>query len=193
MYSYIKGKVVYIDKNTVVIDNNNIGYNISMPLSDILKLTENKEVQIFTYLNVKEDEMSLYGFLDKKQLKVFKNLLSVSGVGPKVAKNIISDTTPEGLCIAIATADTKALTKISGVGNKMAQRIILELKDKISKEENLLKVSKSLQELEEAKVALQVLGYTTKEIDSMLNNVDLEGKKVEEIIKIALKNIKREV
>lgn len=193
MYSYIKGKVVDIDKNMIVIENNNIGYNISMPLSDIIKLVENKEVQVYTYLNVKEDEMSLYGFLDKKQLKVFKNLLSVSGVGPKVAKNIISDTTPEGLCIAIATADTKALTKISGVGNKMAQRIILELKDKISKEENLLKSSKSLQELEEAKVALQVLGYTAKEIDSMLSNVDLEGKKVEEIIKIALKNIKKEV
>ncbi len=190
MYSYIKGKVVELDKNLVVLENNNIGYNINMPNSDIIRLKENQEVQVFTYFNVKEDEMSLYGFLDRKQLKVFKNLLDVSGVGPKVARNIISEIPAENLCIAIATADTKTLTKISGVGNKMAQRIVLELKDKILKEEKIVKTT-NLAELEEAKVALQVLGYTVKEIDDMLKNVDITDKKVEDIIKIALKNLKK--
>lgn len=188
MYSYIKGKIVEKEKDLIVIENNDIGYNINMPYSDILKLNLDDNVKVFTYFNVKEDEMSLYGFMDKKQLIVFKNLLEVSGVGPKVAKNIISEIPAENLCIAIATADTKTLTKISGVGNKMAQRIILELKDKIMKEEKLIKKATNLEELEEAKIALQVLGYTVKEVDKMLEGLDFSDKKVEEIIKLALKN-----
>ncbi|MEG0221084.1 MAG: Holliday junction branch migration protein RuvA [Clostridia bacterium] len=191
MYAYFKGKVEEKGKNYIILDNNNIGYLILMTISDIEKLEIGNTTKVYTYLNVKEDEMSLHGFLTPEKLTVFKKLIEVSGVGPRVGKNILDQLTSEEVCVAIATSDIKTLVKVSGVGNKMAQRIILELKDKISNEQIIdtktkEKNSKSNDE-KEATIALQVLGYTQKQAEEAVDFATKTESKLESIIKVALK------
>ena len=196
MFSYIEGKVVYKDSDMLVVENNGIGYNIytsAMTLDDIGALES--KVKIYTYMSVKEDAINLYGFIRKEELNLFKMLLAVSGVGPKVARSILSTLTPSKFSFAIVTKDERALAMAPGVGKKAAQRIILELQDKIKKEELSIKdetidrVSSNGdgENIREAVNALIVLGYNYNKASDIVSRVYKEGMKVEDLVKIALK------
>ena len=169
MYAYIKGTLTYKNYPHVVLEAAGVGYKISTTTNTIGKLPELGEtVTLYTYLNVKEDVMELYGFYTREELSVFELLISVSGVGPKVGATILSSVNPQSFVVAVATGDTKTITKAQGVGPKLAARIILELKDKINKEGtiDIPDSASSVQSLEvndEAVEALMVLGYSPAE------------------------------
>lgn len=195
MYAHFYGKIDSILKDKVIIDVNNIGYEIYMPESEISRLEIGEQVKIYTHLNVREDDMKLFGFLTYETLEFFRKLILVSGVGPKVALGIISNISTSDMCIAIATEDVALLKQIPGIGPKMAQKIIFELKDKITNEDLISTSSKSgtskfanLNE-QEAITALQVLGYSLKQIKDVLSKVDISNCSVEEIIKKVLKEM----
>lgn len=198
MYAYIKGSLEVKTKGYIVIDVNGIGYKIFMSETAISKLGEIGEIiKVYTYLKVKEDEMSLYGFNTNEELRMFELLLTVSGVGAKSAISILSNISPSSFALAVISDDISKLKSLPGIGPKGAQRIILELKDKLNKEEteqNKLDIEQKVKENEkvlEAISALQVLGYTRKEIEKALEKVDKETLSVEEIIKKGLLNLSR--
>ena len=196
MYAYFNGKVENIFNDRVIIGVNNIGYEIYMPENELLKIEEIKEdVKVYTYLQVREDDMKLFGFLDLETLEFFKKLITVSGVGAKVALNIIANIDKSDMCIAIATDDIATLKAVPGIGPKMAQKIIFELKDKILKEDidSSKKSNKTLKKtnpnIEEASAALQVLGYRDKNIKEVIDKLNIEEDSVEDIIKKVLKEM----
>ena len=194
MYAYIKGKIVEKSNNYVIIENNGIGYRIFMSATAIDKIQkENEDIKIYTYYQVREDNISLYGFLQKEELRMFELLLSVSGVGAKSAIAMLSSILPSEFAMAIIQNDTSKLTKIQGVGAKTAARIVLELKDKLKTEEAISKADESIQkvikndeEIEEAIQALQILGYNKKEIEKTFEKLELVGLSTQDIIKKAL-------
>ena len=194
MYAYIRGKIVEKSNNYVIIENNGIGYRIFMSVTAIDKIQEeNEEVKIYTYYQVREDNISLYGFLQKEELRMFELLLSVSGVGAKSAIAMLSSILPSEFAMAIIQNDTSKLTKIQGVGAKTAARIVLELKDKLKTEEaiskadaTIQKVIKNDEEIEEALQALQILGYNKKEIEKAFEKLELANLSTQNIIKKAL-------
>lgn len=193
MYAFFKGKVEEIEKDRVVIEVNNIGYEINMPESDLFTLDINEEIKIYTYLHVREDDMRLFGFKNKESLEFLKKLITVSGVGPKVALGIISKVDTESLCVAIATENVDALKSVPGIGPKMAQKIILELKDKVLKEQtdkiNIKVKETNNKNVEEAMTALEVLGYTHKQIKEVIGKLDIDDDSVETIIRKVLKEV----
>jgi Holliday junction DNA helicase RuvA len=198
MYAYFKGLVESVLKDRIILETGNIGYEIYLPESEILKLEPGDNiVKVYTYLHVREDDMKLFGFLEKENLNFFKKLIGVSGVGPKVALGIISNITPDDMCIAIATDNILVLKSIPGIGPKMAQKIIFELKDKILKEDiDKLKdksTKRSIQnnDLSEAITALQVLGYAKRDVEEIISNLSIENDTVESIIKKALKQMQK--
>jgi len=194
MYAYIKGKIVEKSNNYVIIENNGIGYRIFMTITAIDKIVdENEEIKIYTYYQVREDNISLYGFLQKEELRMFELLLSVSGVGAKSAIAMLSSIMPSEFAMAIIQNDTSKLTKIQGVGAKTAARIVLELKDKLKTEEaiskenaEVQKVVKNDEEISEAMQALQILGYNKKEIEKAFEKLELVNLSTQDIIKKAL-------
>ena len=196
MYAYIKGTLEIKTTEYVVVETNGIGYKIFMSESAIDKLTElGSQVKIHTYLKVREDDMSLYGFNTNEELRMFELLLSVSGVGAKSAIVILSNITPSSFALAVITDDVAKLKKLPGIGPKTAQRIILELKDKLKAvedtnkdelEEMLMQKEADMEKVSEAMSALQVLGYTRKEIEKALENCDKADLSVEDIIKKGL-------
>lgn len=196
MYAFFKGKVEEIEKDRVVIEVNNIGYEINMPESDLFTLDINEEIKIYTYLHVREDDMKLFGFLSRETLEFFKKLISVSGVGPKVALGIISNISSSDMCIAIATENIAALKAVPGIGPKMAQKIVFELKDKVLKEQvddMKIKSSKAIQlssNVKEAMTALQVLGYSEKQIKEVMSKIEINDDSVEDIIRKVLKEMR---
>ena len=197
MYAYIKGSLEVKTSGYIVIDVNGIGYKIFMPEIAIAELGEiGQIVKVHTYLKVKEDEMSLYGFNTNEELRMFELLLSVSGIGAKSAINILSNITPSSFALAVITNDVAKIKALPGIGPKGAQRIILELKDKLNKQQDIEEVEKQVQKVvdtqkyNEAISALQVLGYSKKEIECALQGID-EDLTVEEIIKLGLKNLAR--
>lgn len=195
MYAYIKGKIVEKSNNYVIIENNGIGYRVFMTMTSIEKISDNnEEIKIYTYYQVREDNISLYGFLQKEELRMFELLLSVSGVGAKSAIAMLSSILPSEFAMAIIQNDTSKLTKIQGVGAKTAARIVLELKDKLKTEEAISKSSSNIEkairseiETDEAVQALQILGYGKKEVEKAISQIDLSGLSVQDIIKSALK------
>lgn len=196
MYSYFRGVIDQVFDDRVIIEVNNIGYEIYMPENEIIKLKDrNDTVKIHTYFHVREDDMKLFGFLSQNTLEFFKKLILVSGVGPKMALGIISNISADDMCIAIATENIITLKSIPGIGPKMAQKIIFELKDKVLKDEfdNIKEKSNtSLVEnknVSEAVTALQVLGYSDKQIKEVINSLNIGNDKVEEIIKKCLKKM----
>ncbi len=194
MYAFFYGKVDSIGTDKIVLEVNNIGYEINMPESDILDLNIGDNVKIYTYLHVREDDMRLFGFRTSEGLEFFKKLITVSGVGPKVALGIISKVDTESLCVAIATENVSALKSVPGIGPKMAQKIIFELKDKVLKEQtekiNSMKTKEvNNKNVEEAITALEVLGYTNKQIKEVISKLDLENDTVETIIRKVLKQM----
>jgi holliday junction DNA helicase ruvA len=194
MFSYIKGILEVKNLNYVVIDVNGIGFKIFMSESAIQRLEETgNTVKIYTHMNVKEDDLSLYGFITNEELRMFELLIGVSGVGAKSAISMLSSITPSKFALAVISNDVKTLTKIPGIGPKSAQRIILELKDKLKTEEaiqtNSIELKTSIVEnnkLEEAVQALKVLGYTRQEIESVLAKIEVNTLTVEDIIRKAL-------
>ena len=197
MYAYIKGSLEVKTRGYIVIDANGIGYKIFMSETAIAELGEiGQVVKVHTYLKVKEDEMSLYGFNTNEELRMFELLLSVSGIGAKSAINILSNITPSSFALAVITNDVAKIKALPGIGPKGAQRIILELKDKLNKQQDIEEVEKKAekvmdtQKYNEAISALQVLGYSKKEIEKALQGIN-EELTVEEIIKLGLKNLAR--
>lgn len=193
MYAFFYGKVDSIYKDRIIIDVNNIGYEINMPESDILSLNIGDNIKIYTYLNVREDDMRLFGFKTNESLEFFKKLITVSGVGPRVALGIISNVDVESLGVAIATENVAALKSVPGIGPKMAQKIIFELKDKVLKDKTE-KISATLKQnnsknVEEAITALEVLGYNQRQIKEVVSRLDLSDDSVENIIRKVLKEM----
>lgn len=136
MISYIKGPLVEIDEDTIVVEAGCVGYNIRVPMSLLEELPPlGDEVRIYTYLQVREDAMSLFGFMTRQDLKMFKQLLGVNGVGPKGALGMLSAMRPDDLRMAIVSGDVKTISRAPGIGTKTAQRVILDLKDRISIDE----------------------------------------------------------
>ena len=196
MFAYLRGKLVLKNSENVVIDVGGVGYSLQTPYSTYTSLPDlDSEVKLYTYMAVREDNVSLFGFYSLEEKKIFEQLISVSGIGPKLAVGVLSDITPTDFSLAVITDDVNRLTKISGIGKKTAQRIIIELKDKMKSVEidnntDEAPVLRSVvsNDVEEAISALQVLGYSNKDAVSMVNAVIQEGMKVEEIVKLALKN-----
>lgn len=193
MFAYIDGKIADKANNYVVIDNGGIGYKIYMSPTTIEKLPDiGESKKVYTYYYVREDNISLYGFLSNEELRMFELLLSVSGIGAKSAVQILASITPSEFALAVISNDVSKIVKIPGIGNKTAARIILELKDKLKTESAISKNEKVEQAINEddkdneAITALQVLGYTRKEIEKALEHVDTSNASVEEIIRKAL-------
>ena len=195
MYAYIKGKVVTKTNTYIIIENNGIGYKIFMSQKARDKINE-EEIKIHTYYYVREDNISLYGFLSNDELRMFELLLSVSGIGAKSAITMLSEISTSDFAMAVITNDTSKLIKIPGIGAKSAARIILELKDKLKNEDAIVKENNEIKAkivdeeiVSEAVEALQILGYSKKEIDKVLEKLNIEGLSTEEIIKVALKQL----
>lgn len=193
MYYYIEGTVAHKGIDFIVIDAGGVGYRINTTDSAISKISPGEKKKIYTYLNVREDALDLYGFLSEEALNLFKLLISVSGIGPKVGLGILSSISPSEFALAVVTGNIKAITKAPGVGPKVAQRIVLELKDKMKKAE----IAEMPQDYgaftdssDEAVSALMVLGYTQGEAKNILSKVDT-GLTVEETVKQALKLLMR--
>ena len=200
MFAYLKGKAKNISKDKVVLDVNNVGFLINVPEGDAEKIITfgDADITLNLYTDIKENDISLYGFLDAESLSVFEKLIKVSGVGAKMARGILSFMTPQEICIAIANEDAALLTQVPGLGPKMAARIILELKDKILKEDmpsvtsgKTKSKTKTNTNENEAILALKVLGYTGQEISEVLKEIETENMKVEEIIKKVLSGLNK--
>lgn len=192
MYSYFNGIIKDISIDSITIDVNDIGYNIYMAEDDINKLKLEQRVLIYTYFQHREDDMRLFGFLEKSRLQFFKKLITVSGVGSKLALGIISNISVEDMCSAIATENIIALKNIPGIGPKLAGKIIFELKDKVSNEEMLSKVViKNNPEIDEAITALKVLGYSERELTECINAINAENKSVQDIIRMCLNYMRK--
>ena len=197
MFHYLEGTVSILAQNLAVIDIGGVGYACMTTLSTLSRLETGKKARLYTYCNIKEDAFDIYGFFDPGEKRCFELLLSVSGVGPKAALSILSSATPESLALAIVSDDESALMIAPGVGKKLAQRIMLELKDKVSKETVDLKTSgfahprdaagQPGSKQRDAAAALAVLGYSQGEISSAMRRIDAEALSVEEIIREVLK------
>lgn len=199
MFYYVNGIVAEIDANLAVIDCNGVGYACATTSYTLSQLKKGEKAKLYTYLNIREDAVDLFGFASQSELNSFKMLLGVSGVGPKAALSILSSTTPGNLAMSVVMGDEKALTAAPGIGKKIAQRIILELKDKLAKEQvsGSFEVGGSVpvivqnSKASEASSALAVLGYTAQDIALALNGIDMEALPLEEIIRQALKKMVR--
>lgn len=198
MISYVKGILVDVDENGVIIDNNGIGYYIMMPVSILSALPSiGSELMIHTYLYVKEDILDLYGFLTRDDLKIFKLLLTVNGIGPKGALAILSTITPDDLRFAVLAGDSKAISKAPGIGSKTAQKLIIELKDKLKIEDTIHDSSQDRAIITndnsasaEAVMALVSLGYSSTDATKAVRMIGVtEDMDVENILKAALKKL----
>lgn len=192
MFAYIKGSLEMKLNNYVVIETGGIGYKIFMTDTSIDKIGDiGSIVKVHTYYYVREDNISLYGFLTNEELRMFELLLSVSGVGAKSAITILSCITPSEFAIAIISNDVAKMKKVKGVGAKTAERIILELKDKL-KDYNGAEIEETKnnkvdeEKISEAISALQVLGYNRKEIVQAIDKIDTNNLEVEDIIRKGL-------
>ena len=198
MFAYIKGSLEEKSNGYVVIDVCGIGYKIFMSDAAIQNIGElGNVVKVHTYYYVREDNISLYGFISKEELTMFELLLSVSGIGAKSAITMLSNISPSSFALAIISNDIKQITKIPGIGSKTAQRIVLELKDKLKTETTISKTEETIEAIkqenvsDEAVAALQILGYNRKEIDKVLEKLDTSDLGTEDIIRAALKYLGR--
>lgn len=200
MYSYIKGILSDKEEDAIVVEAGGVGYHIYTTAQTFDYLpTIGEEVKVYTFLNVREDAMILYGFLTKDDLRVFKLLIGVNGIGPKGALAILSVMTTDDLRFAVLGEDAKAISKAPGIGAKTAQRVILELKDKLSLEdafEQKLANTTAQTKIDttgpkkEAIEALVALGYSSSEALKAINDIVIdESTDTEDILKQALKNM----
>ncbi|MFR1566385.1 MAG: Holliday junction branch migration protein RuvA [Christensenellales bacterium] len=193
MYNYIKGKIAEINENTIVVECGGIGYELNVSANAASEFSGKEgEVKIYCYLCVREDDMSLFGFASKQEKTMFLKLISVSGVGPKLALTVLSGMNADGFAAAVVRSDTAALSKIKGVGKKTAERIALELKDKVSKEYDVSIDSAAptvaVSVNEDAVMALMTLGYSRQEAADAVGRVQTDGMTLEQLIFAAIKN-----
>jgi len=193
MITQIRGRLIEKNPTDVVVDCNGVGYLLHISLNTFSSLPNDENVVLYTHLSIREDAHTLYGFINKTEREVFKLLISVSGVGPSIARTMLSSMTSEDIQNAIASENVALIQSVKGIGAKTAQRVIVDLKDKILKTFNIDEVSavKSNTNKEEALSALEVLGFNKKQADKVLNNIlkDQPEASVETLIKQALKNL----
>ena len=193
MITQIRGKLVEKNPTEIVVDCNGVGYLLHISLNTFSSLTDNENVILYTHLSIREDAHTLFGFFTKTEREVFKLLISVSGVGPSIARTMLSSMTAEEIQQAIASENIPLIQSVKGIGAKTAQRVIVDLKDKILKTFNIDKVSTVTNNTnkDEALSALEVLGFNKKQSDKVVsmvlkNNPDAS---VENLIKLSLKNL----
>lgn len=197
MFYYLNGVVAEMEANLAVIDCGGVGYACATTNYTLSQLKKGERAKLYTYMNVREDAVELFGFATQSELHSFKLLLGVSGVGPKAALSILSANTPANLAMAVVMGDEKALTAAPGIGKKIAQRIILELKDKLDKEQPSFSGDTGIMpsiavpddKVREASAALAVLGYSASEVAAALKGIDMDALPLEEIIRQALKRM----
>lgn len=199
MYYYLEGKITHTEPNIAVVDCGGVGYLCHVTTITLSQLKLGDKCRLYTYMHVREDAMELFGFASIDEKNCFMLLTGISGVGMKAGLAILSTLTPEKFALAVLSDDEKALTASPGIGKKLAQRIILELKDKLKKQYSssgkqsmdFTYVSETVvvDSVGEALMALQVLGYTSAEASAALKGVETTDKSVEELIRIALKNL----
>lgn len=194
MFAYVKGSLEEKMSNYVVVETMGIGYKIFMSKTAIGRAGEiGDTVKIYTHYHVREDDISLYGFLTNEELKMFELLISVSGVGAKSAIAMLSNISTSDFALSIINNDITKLTKVPGIGNKSAQRIVLELKDKLKAEREIAKTEETEntiqadENIDEAISALQILGYNRKEIEKAFAKFDYQSMPIEDIIRNGLK------
>ncbi len=201
MIAFVSGILSAVYENKVEIDAGTLGYEVFVPGSVLDRLpSQGDPVKLYTYLNVKEDEMSLFGFLDRDSLELFKQLIAVSGIGPKGGLAILSTFSPSDLRFAIMAGDAKSIARAPGVGSKTAQRIVIELKDKMSFTDTLEHINENTGNVQapadgsarsEAILALTALGYSSSDALRAVSKIDTKDADVETILKEALKEIGR--
>lgn len=196
----LHGELIHTEPNLAVVECGGVGYACRTSMNTLKKIGgangEPKEVRLFTQLNVREDAVDLFGFADTAELAAFRQLTSVSGVGPKAALSILSDLTPSKLALCITTGDSKTLTRSPGIGAKIAQRIVMELKDKVAKEQHISAADFASEPVAaetgnaaaEAITALCVLGFALPQAQAALAGASPDST-VEELIKYALKRL----
>ncbi|MBQ4250406.1 MAG: Holliday junction branch migration protein RuvA [Ruminococcus sp.] len=196
----VRGKLIHTTTSSAVVECAGVGYNCQTTINTLKQIKIGTEVTLYTYLNVREDAMELFGFATATELETFKTLISVSGVGPKAGLAILSQLSPEQVAMAIATDDVKTITRAPGIGKKIAQRIILELKDKLAKAavsdtgfsavsgEAAAAVSGNVPKAIEA---LGVLGYTPADVSPVLATLD-SSLPVEQLIAMTLRQMGRQ-
>ena len=198
MFYYLNGTVAEMEANLAVIDCGGVGYACATTNYTLSQLKKGEKARLYTYMNVREDAVELFGFASQSELNSFKMLIGVSGVGPKAALSILSANTPANLAMAVVMGDEKALTAAPGIGKKIAQRIILELKDKLAKEQSSFGPDNGgsvpvtvlpNDKAKEAGAALAVLGYSGSEVAAALKGIDMDALPLEEIIRQALKRM----
>ena len=191
----VRGKLIHTENSAAVVECGGVGYLCQTTMNTLKTLKLNSEVTLYTYLNVREDAVDLFGFATQNELATFNTLISVSGVGPKAGLSVLSELTAEQVAMAIATDDIKTITRAQGIGKKIAQRIILELKDKLAKSEQTQSGNVQMPQTAGGNVAkaieaLGVLGYTPADVSPVLANFDA-GLPVEQLIAMTLKQMGR--
>ena len=200
MIAYVKGELAAIEETSVIIENQGMGFRVFTPIrEDLLRIGVGSQIKLHTYMNVREDAMILFGFLQPEALALFKQLINVNGVGPKYALAILTAMSVDQVILAIASEDKKALTKVAGIGPKTAGRIILDMKDKVSftsgSEPSAMSrggeeaVTGAVGAAAEAVMALLALGYAQSEAAAAVKKVAQPEMTVEEIIKQSLKHL----
>ena len=199
LYS-VRGKLIAIESNAAVVECGGVGYMCQTTMNTLKAVKLNTEVMLYTYLNVREDAVDLFGFATKAELETFKNLISVSGVGPKAGLAVLSELSPEQVAMAIASDDLKTITRAQGIGKKIAQRIVLELKDKLAKaakeDSSFAQVAQNSVNVSTGNVpkaieALGVLGYSPSDVSPVLAALD-SALPVEQLISLTLKQMGRQ-
>ena len=198
MFYHLDGIVSELTPNLAVIDCGGVGYEVNITMNTAANLKLGERQKLYISESIGENNFDLFGFSGKNEKRCYEMLVSVSGIGPKAAMSILSYTTPEGLALAVMNNDIKALTLAPGIGKKIAQRVILELKDKISKEMDntvfeipavVAATAAADSSVNDAMTALAVLGYSSAEIAPVINKIDVSGMSAEQIIKTVLKQM----
>ncbi len=197
MFYYLEGTVAELEPGLVVLDCAGVGYALYSTTNTLAALSRGERCRLYVSESIREDAFDLYGFYTKSERQFFEMLVSVSGIGPKAALSILSANTPEGLSLAVASGNEKALTVAPGIGKKIAQRVILELKDKIGASSDFssdsfaapVAVQNDSGAVGEAVAALTVLGYGSNEIAQILKSTDTSGMSTEQIIKAVLRRM----
>ena len=201
MFSYLKGTYEARMLDYIILDVHDVGYKIYMSENSMKNIGEiGNSIKVYTYLKVREDDVSLYGFSSAEELRMFEMLISVSGIGAKSAIGILSNIEPSAFAMAVVSDDITILKKLPGIGAKSAQRIILELKDKlkdisidVAEIETISAMTNKNEYIEDMVSALQVLGYPRKDIQDIMPKMDTENKDLEDLIKDALVLLSKEL
>jgi Holliday junction DNA helicase RuvA len=193
MIAHIQGKLIEKTPTEVIIDCGGVGYQVNISLHTYSLLPQSENIKLFTYLQIKEDAHTLFGFVEKSEREIFKMLLTVSGIGASIARTMLSSLDPKQIIQALAVGDLKTIQSIKGIGSKTAQRAILDLKDKVLKVYDLDEVSMTQNNTnkDEALSALEVLGFNKKLAERVVDKIVIQDAdaSVESIIKQALKNL----